>query len=69
LAVMATFAANGHPVAKLDKWDARFLLLATTLAVVGLSAASYNYFETPIRRSLTHHATATADLWRARFAH
>ena len=65
-AVMATFAAVGHPVARLDRLDARFLLLATTIVIIGLSAVSYHYFETPLRRSLTRHATATAYLWRAR---
>lgn len=69
LAVMAIFVASGHPVARLDPWDARSLLLATMIVVVGLSAVTYQYFETPIRRSLTRHAAATADLWRARFAH
>jgi peptidoglycan/LPS O-acetylase OafA/YrhL len=67
LAVMTSFAASGHSVARLDRWDARFLLLATTIVVVGLSALSYQYFETPMRCSLTRHATTTVYLWRARW--
>ena len=60
-AVMATFAASGYPISDLGLLSARLLILATALGVVGLSAVSYQYFETPVRR-------ATADFVRARAA-
>jgi peptidoglycan/LPS O-acetylase OafA/YrhL len=60
-AVMATFAAIGYPVSNLSRSRARLLLLATALAVVGLSALTYQYFETRTRRSLMLHATAIGD--------
>jgi peptidoglycan/LPS O-acetylase OafA/YrhL len=59
---MATFAAIGYPVSNLSRSRARLLLLATALAVVGLSALTYQYFETRTRRSLMRHATAIGDL-------
>ena len=64
-AVMATFAASGSPVSDLGQWSARLLLLATTLAVVGLSAVTYQYFETRARRSIILHAIAFTNLSRA----
>src|SRR5208337_5372892 len=54
-AVMAAFAAYGHPVGDLGRWSARLLLLATTLAVISLSAFSYQSFETRARRSIVLH--------------
>jgi peptidoglycan/LPS O-acetylase OafA/YrhL len=48
--VMAMFAAMGLPVSLLGQYGARLLLLATTVIVVAVSAASYQYFETPLRR-------------------
>ena len=63
-AVMATFAVSGLPVSDLGQWSARLLLFATTLAVVGLSAATYPYFETRARRSIILHATAIIDFGR-----
>jgi peptidoglycan/LPS O-acetylase OafA/YrhL len=48
--VMAVFATMGLPVSLLSISDARLLLLVTTVIVVGVSAASYQYFETPSRR-------------------
>jgi peptidoglycan/LPS O-acetylase OafA/YrhL len=48
--VMAAFYAFGDPVSNLSLWNARLLVLATTLAVMGVSAVHYRYFETPIRR-------------------
>ena len=48
--VMAMFAAIGFPVSNFGLSDARVLLFATALSVVGISAVSYHYFETPIRR-------------------
>lgn len=61
-AVMTIFAAIGYPVSELGEWSATLLLLTTILAVVGLSALTYQYFETRVRRSLMLHATAIADL-------
>jgi peptidoglycan/LPS O-acetylase OafA/YrhL len=49
-AVMASFAAIGLPVNNLGLLSSRLLLLVTGLAVVGLSAFSYQYFEIPVRR-------------------
>jgi peptidoglycan/LPS O-acetylase OafA/YrhL len=48
-AVMAAFVASGNSVNNLSLWHARLLLLAMALVVVGLSAVSYRYFETPVR--------------------
>jgi peptidoglycan/LPS O-acetylase OafA/YrhL len=65
-AVMTTFAARGYPVINLGLRSARLLLSATALAVVGLSAVSYQYFETRVRLSLVRHTTTVADIDRAR---
>jgi peptidoglycan/LPS O-acetylase OafA/YrhL len=51
--VMAAFAALGHPVAGLSLSSARLLVLATTLAIVAISAIHYEYFEKPIRRLIS----------------
>ncbi len=51
-AVMALLRAAGHPVADIDKWSARLLAAVTALAVVGVGAVSYRYFETGARKSL-----------------
>ena len=48
--VMAGFALSHHPVSDLSPSSASVLTLITTMAVVGLSAANYRYFEMPIRR-------------------
>jgi peptidoglycan/LPS O-acetylase OafA/YrhL len=48
--VMAMLAAIGYPVRNLSMLSARMLIFATTLVVISLSAASYRYFETPVRR-------------------
>ena len=48
--VMAGFALSRHPVSDLSPSSARLLILITTMAVVGLSAINYRYFEMPIRR-------------------
>jgi peptidoglycan/LPS O-acetylase OafA/YrhL len=61
-AVMAAFAASHYPVSNLGLPASRLLLFATTLAVVGLSAFTYQYFEIPARRFLMLHATVIADL-------
>jgi peptidoglycan/LPS O-acetylase OafA/YrhL len=57
-AVMAMFSAYGHPTETLDVTTARLLMLATMLAVVCLSALTFNCFEVParrlIRRTLLH---------------
>jgi peptidoglycan/LPS O-acetylase OafA/YrhL len=52
--VMATFAAFGHPVAGLSLSSARLLVLATTLAIVGIAALHYEYFEKPMRRMISN---------------
>jgi peptidoglycan/LPS O-acetylase OafA/YrhL len=49
-AVMALFSAHGHPTETLDLATARWLVLGTLLAVVGLSALTFNCFEVPARR-------------------
>jgi peptidoglycan/LPS O-acetylase OafA/YrhL len=51
-AVMAVFSALGHPTSNLDTSSAKLLMLATILAVVGLSAFTFKYFETPARRMI-----------------
>jgi len=51
-AVMAACAALGHPVATLSVTHARVLVVATLVAVIALSAASFHYFEEPMRRVL-----------------
>jgi peptidoglycan/LPS O-acetylase OafA/YrhL len=51
--VMAIFAAFGHPVASLSSSNARLLMLATTLAIVGISALHYEYCEKPMRRLIS----------------
>jgi peptidoglycan/LPS O-acetylase OafA/YrhL len=61
-AVMATFASSGYPISTLGMSSARLLLLATAFGVVGLSAVSYLYFETPLRRLLSR---TTGDFGRA----
>jgi peptidoglycan/LPS O-acetylase OafA/YrhL len=50
--VMAVFAVVGYPVSRLSQSSSRILLFATAVAVVGLSAFSYHYFEIPARRFL-----------------
>lgn len=64
-AVMVMFAASGYPISNLGLSSARLLILAAALGVVGLSAFTYQYFETPVRRLLLR---ATADFGRARAA-
>jgi peptidoglycan/LPS O-acetylase OafA/YrhL len=49
-AVMAMFSAYGHPTETLDVTSARLLMLATMLAVICLSALTFNCFEVPARR-------------------
>jgi peptidoglycan/LPS O-acetylase OafA/YrhL len=49
-AVMALFAAYGHPTGTLEVATTRWLMLGTVLAVVGLSALTFNCFEVPARR-------------------
>jgi peptidoglycan/LPS O-acetylase OafA/YrhL len=53
-AVMASFAAIGVPANNLGTLSSRLLLLMTGLAVVGLSAFQYQYFEIPIRRFILY---------------
>jgi peptidoglycan/LPS O-acetylase OafA/YrhL len=61
VAIAAAFAASGHPLSHLSKSNARLLLLGTALVVVGLSAAVYRYFETPMRRSMAGEITNWAS--------
>ena len=56
--VMATFAATGHSIVSLGSSSARLLVLATCLGIVGLSAATYKYFEKPARSLLLHASMA-----------
>jgi peptidoglycan/LPS O-acetylase OafA/YrhL len=49
-AVMALFSAYGHPTETLGITAARLLMLGTMLAVVCLSALTFNCFEVPARR-------------------
>lgn len=60
--VVAAFAASGNPVSNLGLSGARLLSLATMLVVVGLSAANYKYFETPMRRWLIRAVTIDEGL-------
>jgi peptidoglycan/LPS O-acetylase OafA/YrhL len=48
--VMGAFAAAGHPVAGLSPTSSRVLFAVTVMAVIALSAASFTYFERPMRR-------------------
>ena len=57
-AVMSVFAAGGHPVETLSLVEARWLMLATMLAVVYLSYVSFTHFEVPVRRWLRRAADA-----------
>jgi len=47
---MGVFAAAGHPVAGLSPTSSRVLFAVTVMAVIALSAASFTYFERPMRR-------------------
>jgi peptidoglycan/LPS O-acetylase OafA/YrhL len=49
-AVTAAYAAIGYSISNLSLSSARLLVLATSLAVVGISAVNYRYFEMPMRR-------------------
>jgi peptidoglycan/LPS O-acetylase OafA/YrhL len=49
-AVMAMASASGHPTETLGVTTARWLMLATMLAVICLSALTFNWFEVPARR-------------------
>ena len=67
-AIMATLAAIGYPVSKLNLANARLVLFATIFVVVGLSSLSYRYVEVPARRSIrssllarSHRHTAYKD--------
>ena len=48
--VMTLFAGIGYSISNLSLSSARLLVLATSLAVVGISAVHYRYFERPMRR-------------------
>ena len=48
--VTAAYAAIGYSISNLSLSSARLLVLATSLAVVGISAVNYRYFEMPMRR-------------------
>jgi peptidoglycan/LPS O-acetylase OafA/YrhL len=65
--VMGILGAAGHPVAGLSPSEARILIVATMLAVIGLSAISFRYFERPIRRLIRRrlpsgHGSVTASV-------
>ena len=47
---MAMASASGHPTETLGVTTARWLILATMLAVICLSALTFNWFEVPARR-------------------
>jgi peptidoglycan/LPS O-acetylase OafA/YrhL len=49
-ALMAICEALGYPLTHLDATSAKVCILVTALAVVGLSALTFNYFELPMRR-------------------
>jgi peptidoglycan/LPS O-acetylase OafA/YrhL len=49
LIVMTIFVVLGHPVLSLSPSSARLLILITSMAVVGIAAIHYTYFEMPIR--------------------
>jgi peptidoglycan/LPS O-acetylase OafA/YrhL len=60
-AVMAMFSAYGHPTETLDVATARLLILATSVAVVCLSALTFHYFEVPARRLIRRMLLPTAQ--------
>ena len=62
--VMALFAANGLPVNNLGLVSSRLLLLVTGVAVVGLSAFSYQYFEIPVRRFVLYSRPVGVIRWQ-----
>jgi peptidoglycan/LPS O-acetylase OafA/YrhL len=61
-AVMAVFSACGHPTETLDVTAARLLMLGTMLAVVCLSALTFNFFEVPARRWIRRRLLRTERL-------
>jgi peptidoglycan/LPS O-acetylase OafA/YrhL len=65
-AVMASLATIGLPVNNLSLLSSRLLLLVISLAVVGLSAFNYQYFEIPVRRFMLHSRPVGFMRWRPR---
>jgi peptidoglycan/LPS O-acetylase OafA/YrhL len=65
-AVMASFAAIGLPVNHLGLLSSRLLLLVTGLAVVGLSAFNYQFFEIPVRRLVLYSRPVGFIRWQRR---
>jgi len=59
--VMGIFGAAGHPVAGLSPSEARILIGATVLAVIGIAAVSFRCFERPIRRLIRRRSPAGHD--------
>jgi len=57
-AAMSSLGRTGYAVDQLSMSNARLLLLVTAAVVVGLSAISHRYFETPARRGLMRLAPA-----------
>ena len=47
--VMTLFAGIGYSISDLSLSSARWLVLATSLTVVAISAVNYQYFELPMR--------------------
>jgi len=62
--LMTTLTALGYSVSNLSSSSARLMVLATALGVIGLSALSYQYFETPMRRAIMRYGDALDRLWR-----
>jgi peptidoglycan/LPS O-acetylase OafA/YrhL len=65
--VMGIFGAAGHPVSGLSPSNARILEGVTMLAVIGIAALSFRYFERPIRglmrrRSFSGPGSVTASV-------
>ena len=65
-AVMASLAAIGFPVNNLGLLGSRLVLLVTGLAVVGLAAFNYQYFEIPVRRFVLYSRPDGLIRWRPR---
>ena len=65
-AVMASLAAIGLPVNNLNLLNSRLVLLVTGLAVIGLAAFNYEYFEIPVRRFVLYSHPSGLGRWRLR---
>ncbi|HXW70030.1 MAG TPA: acyltransferase [Methylocella sp.] len=63
--ITTAIISSGCSLGDLGKWKARLLICLTVFGVIGLSAASYRYFEVPMRHLILR---ATAHLSKGRAA-